>query len=154
MSHQAPVATQPRQRALNNPAPPHDFEASILIGAFDDLDGDVLARESGIEFAARIAAVGEDVRYEWKRSPRRADEMESAIAILHACRKNFDTEQEAYRVDDDITLDAFRLLAGVISDWVRAAPPFSVAFTACVSMIAAVGEAARPSCSRHNTRSV
>ena len=119
----------------------------------DDFDRDAPACEVGFKFAACITAVGEDVRDERDRSPRPADQFRGAIAILHARRNDLDAEQQPYRVDDDVAFDAFDFLASVVTDRIRMAPPFSVALTAWVSMIAAVGDASRPACSRVKTSS-
>jgi transposase len=61
----------------------------------------------------------------------------SAVAVLDVGRDHRDAEKEADRIDDDIALDAFGLLSCVVSDRIPLTPPFSVAFTACVSMMAA-----------------
>jgi hypothetical protein len=50
-----------------------------------------------------------------------------------------------------MALFAVDFLARIIARWVDAAPPFSALFTLWLSMIAAVGLASRPICSRHFT---
>ena len=130
MGHQAAISAQPRERELDHPSPADNFETAVLIGALDDFDRDPLACEIGVELAARISAVGKDMGDERERSPGCADEVVGAIAILHACRNDLDAEQQPYRVDEDIALDAFRLFPSVITDRIRITPPFSVAFTA------------------------
>jgi hypothetical protein len=50
-----------------------------------------------------------------------------------------------------VPLLAFDLLACIKARRVDAAPPFSALLTLWLSMIAAVGLAARPACSRHST---
>lgn len=124
-----------------------------FVGAFDDLERHGLNRKVGVEPAADIAAVGENPGDEREQSARLADEVGRAIAILDAGRDHLDAEQQSYGIDDRVALDALRLLAGVVADRIGVGPPFSVAFTACVSMMAAVGEASRPSASRHATSS-
>jgi hypothetical protein len=59
--------------------------------------------------------------------------------------------QEALRVDDDVPLLAFDLLAGVIPCRVDRGPPFSAPLTLWLSITAAVGLASRPACSRQRT---
>jgi len=153
VGRQAAIAAQPRKRAFDHPAPANDLEATVLVGALDDFDRHFLTREIGFERAARVTAVRKDMTDEGEGAPCRTNEIGGAIAILHACRQHVDAKEQTYRVDDDIALDAFRLFAGVVADRIDARPPFSVALTACVSMIAAVGEASRPSCSRAKAKS-
>jgi hypothetical protein len=59
--------------------------------------------------------------------------------------------QQALGVDQDVALLAFDLLACIVARRVDAGPPFSAPFTLWLSMIAAVGLASRPACSRHST---
>ena len=64
-------------------------------------------------------------------------------------------EQQAFGVDQDMTLLASdllaALLAAVIARRVNAAPPFSTLLTLWLSMIAALGLGSRPANSRHAT---
>jgi hypothetical protein len=55
-----------------------------------------------------------------------------------------DAEQEARAVDRDVALSALDLLRRVVAT----RSPFSVVLTLWVSMMAALGLASRPSCSR------
>jgi len=57
------------------------------------------------------------------------------------------------RVDQDMTLLAFDLLARVIPGRIDAGPPFSALFTLWLSITQAVGLASRPIASRHCTYS-
>jgi hypothetical protein len=72
---------------------------------------------------------------------------------LHIGRDDLDAEQQPNRVDERVALDALDFLAGVIAGRIGAGPPFSVALAVCVSMTAALGDASRPSASRHWTSS-
>jgi hypothetical protein len=58
-----------------------------------------------------------------------------------------DAKQEAGGVDGNVAFAPPHLLGRVVAPW----PPFSVVLTLWVSMIAAVGLASRPSCSRSIT---
>ena len=102
-----------------------------------------------LEFGAGISAIGKDLGNEWERSARPGDEVSCTIAILYVRGNDLDAKKQAYCINERITLDALGFLARVVADRIDIAPPFSVAFTACVSMMAAVGEASRPSASRH-----
>ena len=90
---------------------------------------------------------------EGEQAARLFDKVRRRVPILDVCRDHLDAEEEADGVDKRVTLNAFDLFARVIPNRIPAAPPFSVAFTACVSMTAAVGEASRPSASRQAIRS-
>ena len=85
---------------------------------------------------------------------RLADQIGSAVAVLDVGRDHRDAENKADRIDDDIALDALGFLCCVVTDRILLTPPFSVAFTACVSMMAAVGLVSRPSASRTFTSSM
>jgi hypothetical protein len=61
--------------------------------------------------------------------------------------------QEALRIDENMPLLAFDFLSRIIAMRVDATPPFSADLTLWLSMIAAVGLASRPACSRHFTYS-
>ena len=60
-------------------------------------------------------------------------------------------QQQAQRIYENVTLLALDLLAGIEARWIDPGPPFSALFTLWLSMIAAVGLASRPACSRHAT---
>ena len=149
MGHEAAVAAEPGERALDHPASSHDLESTFLVGALDDLQHHWLIGEVGSKLVAGIAAIGEDVSDEREEAPRPADETCRAITILNACRDHLNAEQQSDAVNDEVTLDTLYLLACIIADRILVSPPFSVAFTLCVSMMAALGEASRPSASRH-----
>jgi hypothetical protein len=58
-------------------------------------------------------------------------------------------QQQPYRIDQDMSLLALDLLAGVITVRIDAAPPFSALLTLWLSITLAVGLGSRPTCSRH-----
>jgi len=62
-------------------------------------------------------------------------------------------QQQTDRVDQDMSLLAFDLLARIIPGRINAGPPFSALFTLWLSITQAVGLASRPSASRHCTYS-
>jgi hypothetical protein len=62
-------------------------------------------------------------------------------------------QQQTYRVDQDMPLDALDLLARIIPGRIDAGPPFSALFTLWLSITQAVGLASRPIASRHRTYS-
>jgi hypothetical protein len=59
-------------------------------------------------------------------------------------------QQQSYRIDEDMPLLSLDLLAGIVTIWIDAAPPFSALFTLWLSITQAVGLTSRPICSRHS----
>src|SRR5262245_16777835 len=154
MRREPAISPQPGEGALDHPSPADDFEAASVVGALDDLESNRLRCEIGFELAADEGAVGEDAGNEREAPAGPADQLDRAIAILHARRDHRDAEQQTYGIDQGVTLDALCLLGRVVARRIGMGPPFSAALTVCVSMMAAVGEASRPSASRQATSSV
>ena len=71
-----------------------------------------------------------------------------AVAILNVGGVDDDAQQKAERVDEDMALAAGDFLARIIALRVERGAPFCAALALWLSMIAAVGLASRPSCSR------
>jgi hypothetical protein len=89
---------------------------------------------------------------EREQSPRQAQKVESTVTVVNIGRMNDHAQQEAQRVDQDVPLATLDLLARVVARRIERRPPFE-AFAVCVSMIATVGLASRPCCSRTATYS-
>ena len=100
---------------------------------------------------SRIATVGKDALDEGEQSACPAQQMECSIAVLNVGGMNDNVQQETQRVDQDVPLATFDLLARVVARRIEPSPPFCVPFAVCESMIATVGLASRPSCSRTAT---
>ena len=49
VGYEAAVAPEPGEGALDEPPPPDDLEATVLVGALDDLERDGVSGEVGIE---------------------------------------------------------------------------------------------------------
>ena len=81
MGHQAAIAAQPGECALDHPAAAQDLEAALLVGAFDDfqLEGqpDELARELG----SGIATVSKDLFQARIFLERPLDQTSGTVAI-------------------------------------------------------------------------
>lgn len=103
----------------------------------------------GGEFVPLVAAVRKDMFDEGEQPARPFDHLRGGVPVLDVCRDRLDPKQQAYGIDKRVAFDAFDFFARIVANGIPAAAPFSVALTACVSMIAAVGEASRPSASRH-----
>ena len=121
--------------------------------SLDDLERPAAgSRGSGSHFRALIAAVGEDALDEGKQATRSSVEHQrSAVAILDIGGMNGDAQQEAERIDEDVPLAALDLLARVVALRIERSPPFCAPLALWLSMIAAVGLASRPACSRTAT---
>ena len=64
---------------------------------------------------------------------------------------NRHAQQEAERIDEDVAFAAFDLLARIEALGIEKSPPLGAPLVLWLSMIAAVGLASRPSCSRTAT---
>jgi hypothetical protein len=148
MRHEAAVTPKPGESPFDDPAPPDKLEAALVVRAPDDLESDPLRGQIGGELVSLVAAIRKDVFDEREQPACLFDQLRGGIPVLHAGRDRLDAKQQPYRIGKRVAFDAFDFLARVIANRIPAAPPFSVAFTACVSMMAAVGEASRPSASR------
>ena len=98
-----------------------------------------------------IAAIGKELAQKREQAEQRFENQYAAIAILNVGRMNDGVQQKAYRVDENMPLLAFDLLARVVTGWINAGPPFSALFTLWLSMMQAVGLASRSIASRHLT---
>ena len=151
MSHEAAVAPDPGEGALNDPAPPDKLEPAFLVRVLDNLQGHLLSRQIGGEAVSAVAAIRKNVLDEREQAAGLFDKPGCAVPVLNAGWDRLDAKQQSYRIDNRVAFDAFDFLARIVANGIPAAAPFSVAFTAWVSMMAAVGEASRPSASRQAT---
>lgn len=122
-------------------------------GALDDFDDPTACpcRHQG-SACSLISGIGEDLQDEGpERTGLFIEHKLDTIAILNVRRMNRNAQQEAKRVDENVPLAAGDLLARVVALRVERRPPFCAALALWLSMIAAVGLASRPSCSRTAT---
>jgi hypothetical protein len=122
-----------------------------MVQAPDDFYGDLRHRPLHRRLKPRplIAGVRIKLEQERKSAKQGRHQQGAAIAILDVGAMHDGVNQEALRIDEDMPLLALDLLARIIAMRVDTAPPFSAALTLWLSMIAAVGLASRPACSRH-----
>jgi hypothetical protein len=123
---QAAVAADPGKGTLDDPALGQDNEAmGVGIAALDDLQlpGAGLGDDLG-HLWSLIPGIGEDAFNEWKGSPRRAQQVARAIAVLHVSGVDGDAQQEAKRIDQDVTLAAGDFLARIKALRVERGAPF------------------------------
>lgn len=146
---EATEAADPGKGALDDPAFGENDEAMQLV-ALDDFNGPGSGRGDGArQLRSLIASVGEDPFDEWKQAACAPIKDEwSAIAILQVGRVDDDVQQEAERIDEDVPLATFDLFARVIARRIERSPPFCAPLALWASMIATVGLASRPACSR------
>src|SRR5215471_16156087 len=98
--------------------------------------------------------IGKDLDNERpQRSGSSIEHKRSAIAILNIGRVDCDAQQQAERINEDVPLAPRDLLARIVTLRVKRGPPFCAALALWLSMMAAVGLASRPSCSRTATYS-
>lgn len=152
VAHEPTVAADPCQGSLDDPSLGQHCELVHLI-APDDLD-DPVARAGRGECGTwpLIAGIGEDAPDEGPQSACGLGQHEAcAVAVLHVGGMDGDAQQEAERVDEDVSFAARDLLGRVIALGIEHSPPFGAALALWLSMMAAVGLASRPSCSRKAT---
>ena len=141
--------------------PTHFFSDASVIGPPPSADGGRGARDAGETPPVTDAssppppttpdAVGVEFQQERAQPEQRPHQQHAAVAVLDVGGVDDRLHQQALGVDQDVALLALDLLAGVVARRVDAAPPFSAPLTLWLSMIAAVGLASRPACSRHST---
>ena len=125
IARQAAVATDPGERALDDPAFGENDEAMQLISP-DDLQRPSSGLCDGCgQLRSLVAGIGEDALDEGEEAARAPiKDKPSAIAILHVGRVDDDIQQEAERVDEDMPLAARDLLARIEALRVERAAPF------------------------------
>ena len=149
VAREASVVADPGEGSLDDPAFGKDDEAVQLV-AFDDLDLPGPGLGNGRRgLRSLIAGIGEDAldeREEAACAPIK--DKGRAVTILHIGRVNDNVQQEAECIDENMPLAARDLLARIKALRVERGAPFWAALALWLSMIAAVGLASRPSCSR------
>ena len=98
-----------------------------------------------------IPAIGKELAEKREQAEQRFENEYAAVAVLNVGRMNDRMQQQAYRIDENMPLLAFDLLARVIAGRINAGPPFSAPFTLWLSMMQAVGLASRSAASRQVT---
>src|SRR4051812_34069265 len=149
---EAAAAVEPRDGPLDDPAL-REHDELVAVGAPDDLPGHLAADGAQPRPGLRtpVAPVGVELEQERVQAEQRPHQQQAAIAVLDVGGVDDRLHQQALGVDQDVALPALDLLARIVARRVDAAPPFSAPLTLWPSMIAAVGLASRPACSRHGT---
>lgn len=149
ISRQAPVAADPRQCAFDDPTLRYDHEFVQLISLDDLYDPTACVGRGQCNARPLITGVGEDAQDERKQRPcPLVQNQRGTVAILDIGRVNGNAQQEAERIDKDVALAPRDLLGRVKPLRIEQSPPFGAVLALWLSMIAAVGLASRPACSR------
>ncbi len=150
---QSSASVEPSEGSLDDPALGQNDEFLCGIGPLDDFDIDLAAYplETCLELRALVAAICVELDEERKQSEHRAHQQHAAITILHVGCVYKSKQQQTLGIYGDMALLALDLLAGIIARRVNAGPPFSALLTLWLSIMATVGLASRPACSRHFT---
>ena len=99
-----------------------------------------------------IAAVAVNALNEREQTTRAAVEHQRhPVAILNVGGMHRHAQQETERIDEDVALATADLLARIEALRVEHGPPFCAPLALWLSMIAVVGLASRPACSRTAT---
>ena len=148
---EAPVAADPGERSLHDPAFRQDHE-SVRVGALNDFQLPAAGRGDGRRHPRPlVAAVGEDGLDEGERTARGSKQLAGAVAILHVGGMDDDAQQQAECIDEDVALAPRDLLARIEALRVERSPPFCAPLALWLSITAADGLASRPSRSRTAT---
>ncbi len=144
---EAPIFSQPREGALDDPSFVHHHK-TVDRRSFDDFDDAAAGLFGPADELAGVSAVGPDELQTMKAMRQSLQNQSRAIAILDIGCVNDDRQHEAQRVNHQMPLAPRDFLAGIES----AIPPFSAVFTDCESMIAAEGVGLRPTLRRTFSR--
>ena len=99
------VAIEPRESALDHPAPRQDDKAADGIGTLDGLDGPLANLvESGVELGAAIGAVGKDMPQPRMEISHCGQDQWCAIAILDVGFMDNSGDQQAVGVGEQVAL--------------------------------------------------
>lgn len=147
------AAIEPSDATLDDPSFGQNRKSLRLIGPLDDLHIDLAQHtfQSGAERRTLVAAIGVELAQEGEQAEQRCHHQHAAVAILQGRRMDHRVQDQAQGVDQEMALLSLDLLARIEAVRINPAPPFSALFTLWLSMIAAVGLASRPACSRHCT---
>lgn len=98
----------------------------MQLGALDDLERPATGLRNGRgQRRALIARIGEDAFDEGEEAARAdIEDKPCAIAVLHRGGMNDDVQEEAERVDEDVSLATRDLLARIVALRVERGAPF------------------------------
>ena len=82
-----------------------------------------------VECRPLVSAVGKEFLQKRKPAEQGSEDQNAAIAVLDIGWMRDGVRRQAYRVDKDVALLAFDLLARIVARRIDAGPPFSAPFT-------------------------
>lgn len=148
---QSPVATDPADGALDDP-PLRQHDEAVPVAAAHDLHlPRAGAGDGGGHLRPLIACIADDALDEGEQPARLTQQWFGTGPVLHIGRMHQHREQQADGVGQQVALAADDFLARVVARRVERRAPFCAAFAVWLSMIAVVGLASRPACSRTAT---
>ena len=136
---EAAVLSKPCKCSLDNPALGKDNKI-VSIRSFDDFNDPAMPAHCPIHKPSGITAIGPD---DFEATPSRTqlfDQQFAAVTVLDVGRVYDQCENQAERVDNDMTLAPKRFLARIVPS----VAPFSAVLTDWLSMIPALGVGLRP----------
>jgi len=153
VARHAAKAADPGEGSLHDPAFRQNFKTDSGSRALDNFDRPFTSSGGCLcGFRPLIAAVGVDALDEGKQTTRAAVEHQrNAVTILNAGRMHCHAQQQAERIDENVPLATRDLLASIKALRVERSPPFCAPLALWLSMIAVLGLASRPACSRTAT---
>jgi len=97
----------------------------VRVAALDDLQGPATCVGDDLgHLWSLIACIGEDTLDEGEQAPCHTKQVAGAVAILHIGGLNADAQQEAERIDEDMSLAPGDLLARIEALRVKRRAPF------------------------------
>ena len=117
--------TDPGQGSLDDPALGQD-DKFVQVVALDDLDHPTASASGGLRDPwPLITGIGEDALNEGKEAARAPIENQAnPVAVLKVGGMNDDIQQEAERIDEDVTLAPGDLLARIKALRIKRGAPF------------------------------
>src|SRR5512134_3979217 len=146
------TTVEPAEGPLDDPALRQHHEAVGGVRSFDDLQrcpGSLADGAGGV--GPLIAAVGDDAPQEREQPADLLQHRQAAVPVLDVGGQDGHPQHQAERIDDRMALASLDLLAGIVTDRIRGSAPLSALLTLWLSMIAVVGLASLPACSRART---
>jgi len=148
---QSPVSADPGECPLHNPAL-RQHDKAVTVAAADDLERPRAGPSNrGLHLAALVPCIPDDTLDEGEGPPCLPQQRLGSVSILYVGRVDAHRQEQAQRVGQDVALAASDLLARIIAGRVERSPPLRAPLAVWLSMIAVVGLASRPACSRVST---
>lgn len=144
----APALADPGEGALHPPAERQDDEF-VQVATADDLQTPgSSACHRRRHLRSLVATIADDALDKGEQFTRLVQQRLRSVTVLHIGRMHGHAKQQAQRIGQDVALAPEKLLARVIARGIKRRAPFCAPFALWLSMIAVVGLASWPACSR------